>query len=135
MHNFPENHNRCGNTTGVFRQLAIPFTTRPRQPIRFYSYKLKHACLTRPFIEGATQKGQRKEHCMCIKQKQNISSQSLLRNPSTHQSSFQLVWKSPVSPDCKSSPILAHYFQKYRKISIPSGVTFPDCKAPKIVNK
>ena len=55
------------------------------------SYKLKHACLTRPFIEGATQKGQRKEHCMCIKQKQNISSQSLLRNPSTLKSSFQFV--------------------------------------------
>ena len=53
---------------------------------------MKHACLTRPFIEEATQKGQRKEHCMCIKQKQNISSQSLLRNPSKPKSSFQFVW-------------------------------------------
>ena len=62
------------------------------------AYKLKHACLTRPFIEGATQKGQRKEHCMCIKQKQNISSQSLLRNPSTPESSFQFLccWHSLV---------------------------------------
>ena len=58
----------------------------------FHPYKLKHACLTRPFIEGATQKGQRKEHCMCIKQKQNISSQSFLRSPSTLKSSFQFVW-------------------------------------------
>ena len=43
------------------------------------------------FLEGATQKRQSKEHCMCIKQKQNISSQSLLRNPSTPKSSFQFV--------------------------------------------
>ena len=57
-----------------------------------HAYKLKQASLTRPFIEGATQKGQRKEHCLCIKQKQNISSQSLLRNPSTPKSSFQFVW-------------------------------------------
>ena len=57
-----------------------------------HSYKLKQASLTRPFIEGATQKGQRKEHCMCIKQKQNISSQSLLHNPSMLKSFFQFVW-------------------------------------------
>ena len=57
-----------------------------------WPYKLKHARLTRPFIEGATQKGRRKEHCMCIKQKQNISSQSFLRSPLTLKSSFQFVW-------------------------------------------
>ena len=34
----------------------------------FEAYKLKHAYLTRPFIEEATQKGQSKERCMCIKQ-------------------------------------------------------------------
>ena len=44
------------------------------------AYKLKRGCLTRPFTEGATQKGQSKEHCMCIKQNKNISSQSFLRN-------------------------------------------------------
>ena len=40
----------------------------------------KHVCLSVPFIEEATPKGSRKEHCMCIKEKQNISSQSFLRN-------------------------------------------------------
>ena len=44
----------------------------------FFSYKLKHACLIRPFIKEATQKGQSKKHCMLIKPKQNISSQSFL---------------------------------------------------------
>ena len=55
------------------------------------AYKLKRANLTRPFIEGATQKGQSKGHCMCIKQKQNISLQSYLRNPMTVKSSSQIV--------------------------------------------
>jgi len=36
------------------------------------AYKLKHVCLIWPFIKQATQKGQSKEHCVCIKQKQNI---------------------------------------------------------------
>ena len=58
------------------------------------AYKLKRANLTRPFIEGATQKGQSKEHCMCTKQKQNISSQSYLRNPMTVKSSSQCMPKA-----------------------------------------
>ena len=60
-----------------------------------YSYKLKHRRLVATFIEEATQKRQSKEHCMCIKQKQNISSQSFLHNPSTLKSSFQFVWYGP----------------------------------------
>ena len=43
------------------------------------SYKLKHGRLVDTFIEEATQKRPR-EHRMCIKQKQNISSSSFLRN-------------------------------------------------------
>ena len=62
-----------------------------RLRVRMLSYKLKHACLTRPFIKEATQKGQSKEHCMLIKSKQNISSQSFLRHPSTRKQSFQFV--------------------------------------------
>jgi len=41
---------------------------------------LKHVCLSIPLIKEATQKAQSKEHCMCIKEKQNTSSQSFLRN-------------------------------------------------------
>ena len=48
----------------------------------FYAYKLKHGRLLDTFIEEATQKRPR-EHRMCIKQKQNISSQCFLRNPLT----------------------------------------------------
>ena len=47
---------------------------------RMISYKLKHGHLLDTFIEEATQKRPR-EHRMCIKQKQNISSQSFLRKP------------------------------------------------------
>ena len=36
------------------------------------SYNLKHVSLSITFVEEANQKGQRKEHCMCIKQIQNI---------------------------------------------------------------
>ena len=36
----------------------------------------KRVCLSIPFIKEATKKGSRKEHCMRIKEKQNISSQS-----------------------------------------------------------
>ena len=43
------------------------------------------------FIEEATQKGQSREHGMCIKQKQYIPSQRFLSNPSTLKSSFQFV--------------------------------------------
>ena len=58
-----------------------------------WTYKLKHACLTRPFIKEATQKGQSKEHCMLIKPKQNISSQSFLRHPSPASNLFNLYGK------------------------------------------
>ena len=44
-------------------------------------YKLKHVCLSITFIEEATKKRLSKEHCMCIKQKQNISSQSFFAQP------------------------------------------------------
>ena len=37
-----------------------------------------------------------KEHCMYIKEKQNISSQSFLRSPSTLKLSFQFVWLQSV---------------------------------------
>ena len=57
---------------------------------------MKHAFLTRPFVKEATQKGQSKEQYMRIKQKQKISSQSFLRNPSTLKSSLQFVWSGAV---------------------------------------
>ena len=61
------------------------------------AYKLKHGRLVSPFIKEATQKGQSKEHCMCIKQKQNTSPpQSFLHNPSTLKSSFQFVWTEEI---------------------------------------
>ena len=107
--------NHCDVKVGIDRQAYIE------------SYKLKHACLTRPFIEGATQKGQRKEHCMCIKQKQNISSQSLLRNPSTVKSSFQFVWRYPFH--------IVVFWECYwlmAKLTLCVLVVFLDCLSHKI---
>ena len=40
----------------------------------------KHVCLSIPFINEATQKGSSKEHWLCIKEKQNILSQSFSCN-------------------------------------------------------
>ena len=39
--------------------------------------------IVQPFYKRSAQKGQSKQHCVCIKEKQNNSSQSFLRNPST----------------------------------------------------
>ena len=41
-----------------------------------WSQVLKHVCLRFLFMKEATPERQRKEHCMSIKEKQNISSQS-----------------------------------------------------------
>ena len=50
------------------------------------------ACLFKHhFYRRSHSKMASKEHCMYIKQKQNISSQSFLRSPSTLKSSFQFV--------------------------------------------
>ena len=53
--------------------------------------KLKRGRLLDTFIEEATKERQSKEHCMCIKQTQQNSSQSLLRNQSTLKTSSQFV--------------------------------------------
>ena len=45
-------------------------------------------------IKQAPQKGQNKEHCMCIKQKQNISSPWFLRIPSTLRKPFEFECSS-----------------------------------------
>ena len=52
----------------------------------------KHVCLSIPFIKEATQKGSSKEHCMCIKEKQNTSSQSFLRNLTCFYAPFRYLW-------------------------------------------
>ena len=45
---------------------------------------MSSACfIVQPFYKRSAQKGQSKQHCVCIKEKQNNSSQSFLRNPST----------------------------------------------------
>ena len=45
---------------------------------------MSSACfIVQPFYKRGAQKGQSKLHCVCIKEKQNNSSQSFLRNPST----------------------------------------------------
>ena len=45
---------------------------------------MSSACfIVQPFYKISAQKGQSKQHCVCIKEKQNNSSQSFLRNPST----------------------------------------------------
>ena len=54
---------------------------------------MKQVCLIWPFTKQATQKGQSKEHCVCIKQKQNISSQSFLRNLSLFYKPYWKVWR------------------------------------------
>ena len=52
----------------------------------------KHVCLSIPFIKEATQKGSSKEHCTCIKEKQNISSQSFSCNLTCFCTPFQYLW-------------------------------------------
>ena len=77
--------------------VELNFLSSPFWMIQFpliQPYKLKHVCLTWPFIKQATQKGQSKERCMCIKQKQTISSHSFLRIPSTLRKPFEFVWDS-----------------------------------------
>ena len=45
---------------------------------------MSSACfIVQPFYKRSAQKGQSKQHFVCIKEKQNNSSQSFLRNPST----------------------------------------------------
>ena len=52
------------------------------------------ACfIVQPFYKRSAQKGQSKQHCVCIKEKQNNSSQSFLRNPSTLKLPLAHVWK------------------------------------------
>ena len=54
------------------------------------------ACLFKHhFYRRSHSKMASKEHCMYIKQKQNISSQSFLRSPLTLKSSYQFVWLRP----------------------------------------
>ena len=62
------------------------------------------ACLFKHhFYRRSHSKMASEEHCMCIKQKQNISSQSFLRSPSTLKSSFQFVCSFP--PSCSLSTV------------------------------
>ena len=56
---------------------------------RPFSIQISACLLKHHFYRGSHSKMASKEHCMCIKQKQNISSQSFLRSPSTLKSSFQ----------------------------------------------
>ena len=57
---------------------------------------MSSACfIVQPFYKRSAQKGQSKHHCMCIKEKQNNSSQSFLRNPLTLKLPLAHVWKKP----------------------------------------
>ena len=54
---------------------------------------MSSACfIVQPFYKRSAQKGQSKQHCVCIKEKQNNSSQSFLRNPSTLKLPLAHVW-------------------------------------------
>ena len=79
-------------TTQVPMQIVSSICLVWRALLDRYAYKLKHVCLASPFIEEATQKRQCKEHCMCIKQKQNISSHSFLCISLTLRKPFEFVW-------------------------------------------
>ena len=72
---------------------SLEMSTCPSSYVKgvFESQVSKHVRLSIPFIEEATQKGSRKEHCMCIKEKQNISSQSFLRNLSLFYTPFRYL--------------------------------------------
>ena len=54
---------------------------------------MRTACfIVQPFYKRSAQKGQSKQHCMCIKEKQNNSSQSFLCNQSTLKLPLAHVW-------------------------------------------
>ena len=66
------------------------------------------ACLFKHhFYRRSHSKMASKEHCMCIKQKQNISSQSFLPCPSTLKSSFQFVWVTYKSMGCVMCSVMS----------------------------
>ena len=64
---------------------VVEISDRLQVDIHFaISSYMRIACfIVQPFYKISAQKGQSKQHCMCIKEKQNNSSQSFLRNPST----------------------------------------------------
>ena len=54
---------------------------------------MRIACfIVQPFYKRSAQKGQRKQHCMCIKENQNNSSQRFLHNPLTLKLPLAHVW-------------------------------------------
>ena len=57
-----------------------------------HKYRSSVICPT-CFIRRGTQNTNSKEHCMCIKEKQNISSQSFFRNLSHFYTPFRYLWK------------------------------------------
>ena len=59
-----------------------------------YKYRISVICPT-CFIRRGTQNTNSKEHCMCIKEKQNISSQSFFRNLSHFYTPFWYLCPPP----------------------------------------
>ena len=88
------------------------------------------------FIRGGTQNTNSKEHCMCIKEKQNISSQSFFRNLSHFYTPFWYLWLWPKklwaaqvnSCDCldqsrwKRTKLTKNTCQNYSKLKQFSGI-------------
>ena len=67
------------------------------QPILSLCKALVHTwaqLVLQPFYKRSAQKGQSKQHCVCIKEKQNNSSQSFLLNPLTLKLPLAHVWVS-----------------------------------------
>ena len=62
-----------------------------------HKYRSSVICPT-CFIRGGTQNTNSKEHCMCIKEKQNISSQSFVRNLSHFYTPFRYLWYRVLAP-------------------------------------
>ena len=60
--------------------------------LSFFSTHEDSSIFSLYFYEGRAQIKESKEHCLCIKENQNKSSQSFLRNPSTLKSPLAHVW-------------------------------------------
>ena len=68
---------------------------------------MRIACfIVQPFYKRSAQKGQSKQHCMCTKEKQNISSQSFICNTTT--------LKLPLARVC-STRLLGEVKQDYKE--------------------